>query len=116
MYVKKKEKNCCELGDMTNGIRAHVSITGLLLCSLYKLFLLILFCLVYNGTEIENSMAKGDEIYVDLQDEDNTRYPNAPFMIMLHRLEREMAELRSQNDSFSVASHEQEKLIRELTS
>ena len=61
-------------------------------------------------------MAEGEEIYVDLHDEYSTPDPNTPVMAMLHRLQREMAELRSQNDRLSLASKEQEKLIRELTS
>ena len=61
-------------------------------------------------------MVGSDKIYVDLRDEDNTPDPNAPVMAMLHSLQREMAELRSQNDRLSLASEEQEKLIRELTS
>ena len=40
-------------------------------------------------------MAGSDEIYVYLCDEDNTPDPNAPLMAMLHRLQRDMAELRS---------------------
>ena len=40
-------------------------------------------------------MAEGDEIYVDLRDEDNTTDPNATVMTMLHSLQREMPELRS---------------------
>ena len=60
-------------------------------------------------------MAEGDEIYVDLRDEDNTPDPNAPVMAMLYSLQREMAEFRSQNDRLSLASEEQEKFIRELT-
>ena len=74
----------------------------------------MLFCLVYSGTGTEKSMAEGDEIYVDLHDEDNTSNPHAPLMAMLYRLQRHMAELRSQNDRLSLASEEQEKLIREL--
>ena len=61
-------------------------------------------------------MAEGDEIYVDLCDEYNTPDPNAPLMAMLHRLQRNKAELRSQNDRLSLASEEQEKLISEQTS
>ena len=61
-------------------------------------------------------MAEGEGIYVDLRDEFSTPDPNAPVMAMLHRLQRELAELRSQNDMLSSASKEQEKLIRELTS
>ena len=76
----------------------------------------MLFFLVYSGTGTEKSMAEGDEIYVDLCNEDNTPDPNAPFMAMLHRLQRDMAELRIHNDRLSLASEEQEKLIRELTS
>ena len=53
---------------------------------------------------------------MDLLDEFATPDPNAPVMAMLHRLQRELAELRSQNDMLSSASKEQEKLIRELTS
>ena len=60
-------------------------------------------------------MAEGEGIYVDLRDEFATPDPNAPVMAMLHRLQRELAELRSQNDMLSSASKEQEKLIRELT-
>ena len=41
--------------------------------------------------------------------------PNAPLMAMLHRLQQEMAKLRNQNDRLSLASEEQEKMIRELT-
>ena len=76
----------------------------------------MLFCLVYSGTGVEKSMAEGDEIYVDLCDEYNTWDPNAPLMAMLHRLQWDMAELRSQNDKLSIASEEKEMLIRELTS
>ena len=97
--------------------------TGLLLCSLCKLFFdefyfsVINVCfLLNNGTETKKSMAEGDEIYVDLRDEDNTSNLNTPLTTMLHRLQRQMAELRSQNDSLSLANEEQEKLIRELTS
>ena len=61
-------------------------------------------------------MVEGEEIYVDLRDDDNTPDPNAPVMAMLHSLQREMAKLRSQNDRLSLASEEQERLIRELTS
>ena len=70
----------------------------------------ICFMSVYSGAE----MAEGEEIYVDLRDESGTPDPNAPVMAMLHRLQRELAELRSQNDRLSSASKEQEKLIREL--
>ena len=51
-------------------------------------------------------MAKGEGIYVDLRDEFATPDPNAPVMAMLHRLKRELAELRSQNYMFSSASKE----------
>ena len=51
-------------------------------------------------------MAEGDEIYVDLCDDDNTPDPNTPVMAMFHSLQQEMAELRSQNDWFSLASEE----------
>ena len=78
--------------------------------------LLMLFCLVYSGTGTEKSMVKGDEIYVDLCDEDNKPDPNAPLLAMLQKLQQDMAQLRSQNDRLSLASEEQEKLIRELTS
>ena len=57
-------------------------------------------------------MAEGEGIYVDLHDEFATPDSNAPVMAML---QRELAELRSQNDMLSSASKEQEKLIRELT-
>ena len=50
---------------------------------------------------------EGEEIYVDLSDEFGTPDPNAPVMAMLHRLQRELAELRSQNDRLSSASKEQ---------
>ena len=65
-------------------------------------------CVVYSSAE----MREGEEIYVDLHDEYSTPDPNAPVMAMLHRLQRELAELRSQNDRLSSASKEQEKLIR----
>ena len=61
-------------------------------------------------------MDGSDEICVDLRDDDNTLDPNTLVMAMLHSLQQEMAELRSQNDRLSLASEEQEKLIRELTS
>ena len=67
---------------------------------------------MYSGAE----MVEGEEIYVDLRDEYSTPDPNALVMAMLHRLQREMVELRSQNDRLSLASKEREKLIRELTS
>ena len=74
-------------------------------------------CLVYSVVLKQKSqMVGGDEIYVDLCDEDNTPDPNAPVIVMLQSLQWEMAEIRSQNDRFSLASDEQEKLIRELTS
>ena len=82
------------------------------MCSLYKLIFILtdLCCVVYSGA----GMAEGEVIYLDLRDEENTPDPNAPVMAMLHSLQREMAELRSQNDKFSLASEEKEKLIREL--
>ena len=49
---------------------------------------------MYSGA----AMAEGEEIYVDLRDEYSTPDPSAPVMAMLHRLQREMAELRSQNE------------------
>ena len=61
-------------------------------------------------------MAEGEGIYVDLRDEFATPDPNAPVLAMLHQMQRELAELRSQNDMLSSASKEQEKLIKELTS
>jgi len=67
---------------------------------------------VYSGA----GMAESDEIYVDLRDEDNTPDPNASMMAMLRRLQQELAEIKSQNDRLSLASEEQEKFIRELTS
>ena len=76
----------------------------------------MLFCLVYSGTGTEKSMGEADEIYVDMGDGDNMPYPNAPLMAMLHKLQPDMAELRSQNERLSLASEEQENLIRELTS
>ena len=42
-------------------------------------------------------MAEGDGIYVDLRGEFATPDPNAPVLAMLHRMQRELAELRSQN-------------------
>ena len=74
--------------------------------------LLINILSVYSGAK----MAEGGEIYVDLRDEFGSLDPNAPVLAMLHRLQQELAELRSQNDILSSASKEQEKLIRELTS
>ena len=67
---------------------------------------------VYNGAEME----EGGEIYVDLRDEDNAPDPNAPMMAMLRELQQELDEIKSQNYRLSLASEEQEKLIRELTS
>ena len=61
-------------------------------------------------------MAEGEEIYVDLRDDDNTPNLNTPVKTMLHSLQWEMAELRNQNDRFSLAGEDQEKLIRQLTS
>ena len=61
-------------------------------------------------------MAEGEGIYVDLWDDFATPYPNATMMAMLHKVQQELAELRSQNDRLSSASKEQENLIRELTS
>ena len=61
-------------------------------------------------------MAEGEGFYVDLQNEFATPDPNAPVLAMLHRMQRDLAELRSQNDVLSSANKEQEKLIRELTS
>ena len=58
-------------------------------------------------------MEEGGEIYVDLHGEPD---PNAAMMAMLRNLQQELAEIKSQNDRFSLASEEQEKLIRELTS
>ena len=49
-------------------------------------------------------MAEGEGIYVDLRDEFATPDPNAPVLAMLHRMQRELAELRSQNDLLSSAS------------
>ena len=67
---------------------------------------------MYSG----DGMVEGDKIYVDLRDEDNAPNPNAPMMAMLRELQQELAEIKSQNDRLSLASEEQEKLIRELTS
>ena len=61
-------------------------------------------------------MAEEDELYVDLGGRYNTPDPNSPLMAMLHRFQRDMDDIRSQNDRLSLASEEQEKLIRELTS
>ena len=88
-------------------------------CSLYKiifvekkkilfLFFTDLCYVVYSGVE----MAKGDKIYVDLRDEENAPDPNAPMMAMLWELQQELAEIKNQNDRLSLASEEQEKLIR----
>ena len=67
---------------------------------------------VYSDAEME----EGGEIYVDLRLEDNAPDPNAPMMAMLRELQQELAEIKIQNDRLSLASEEQEKLIRELTS
>ena len=61
-------------------------------------------------------MEEGEGIYVDLRNEFATPDPNAPVLAMLHQMQRELDELKSQNDLLSSASKEQEKLIRELTS
>ena len=66
---------------------------------------------VYSGAEME----EGGEIYVDLRDEDNAPDPNAPMMAMLRELQQELAAIKNQNDRLSLASEEQEKLIKELT-
>ena len=58
-------------------------------------------------------MQEGGEIYVDLRGEPD---PNAAMMAMLWNLQQELAEIKCQNDRLSLASEEQEKLIRELTS
>ena len=81
-------------------------------CSLYKLifFFTHLCYVVYSGAGME----EGDEIYVDLRDEDDAPDPNAPMMAMLRRLQQELAEIKGQNDRLSLASEEQENLIREL--
>ena len=42
--------------------------------------------------------------------------PNAPLMAMLHRIQREMAQIKSHTDRLSLASEEQDRRIRELTS
>ena len=55
----------------------------------------MLFCLVYSGIGTKKSMAEGDEIYVDLGDGDNMPDPNAPLVAILHKLQQDMAELRS---------------------
>ena len=68
---------------------------------------------MYSGAEM---MVEGYEIYVDLRDEENAPDPNAPMVAMLQELQQELAEIKSQNDRLSLASEEQEKLIRELTS
>ena len=79
--------------DVTNGIRAHViqnwavvvcahCINDLLL-NFFLFFFTDLCCVVYSGA----GMAEGEEIYVDLCDEDNTPDPNAPVMAMLHSLQ-----------------------------
>ena len=73
-----------------------------------------LCCLVYSVVLKQTiPMAGSDEIYVDLRDEDNAPDRNALVMAMLHSLQRELAELGSHNEILSLASKEQEKLIRE---
>ena len=46
---------------------------------------------MYNGA----GMVEGEEIYVDLRDDDNTPDPNTLMMAILHIFQREMVELRS---------------------
>ena len=61
-------------------------------------------------------MTEGDELYVDLGGGENTPDPNAPLMAMLHRMQREMAQLKLHNDRLYLVSEEQDRLIRELNS
>ena len=61
-------------------------------------------------------MTEGDELYVNLGDGENTPYPNAMLMAMLHRMQREMAQLKSHNERLYLATEDQDRLIRELTS
>ena len=61
-------------------------------------------------------MTEGDELYVDLGGGENTPDPNAPLMTMLHRMQREMVQLKSHNERLSLASEDQDRVIRELTS
>ena len=58
-------------------------------------------------------MEEGGGIYVDLQGETDL---NVAMMAMLQKLQQELAEIKSQNDRLSLASEEQERFIRELTS
>ena len=55
-------------------------------------------------------------MYVDLCGREITPDKNSPFMPMLHRMRRDMVQLKSNNDRLYLASEEQERLIRELTS
>lgn len=61
-------------------------------------------------------MSEVDELYVDLGGENNPVDPNAPLMAMIHRMQREMMQLKNHNERLSLASEEQDKLIREFTS
>ena len=95
------------MGGVTNGIRAQVIKLGwwhcahcccvftlqIDFCEKKKIYIFIstdLCCVVYSGA----GMAEGDEIYVDLRDEDNAPDPNAPMMAILQRLQQELAEIK----------------------
>ena len=60
-------------------------------------------------------MSEGDELYVDLGGGENPVDLSAPLMDMLHQMQREMMQLKSHNERLSLASEEQDRLIRELT-
>ena len=57
-------------------------------------------------------MSEGDELYVDLGGGENMTDPNAPLMPMLHRMQREMMQLKNHNERLSLANEEQDRLIR----
>ena len=61
-------------------------------------------------------MTEEEELYVDLGGGENTPYPNAPLMAMLHRMQREIENIKSHNDRLSLANEDQDRVIRELNS
>ena len=61
-------------------------------------------------------MNEEDELYVDLGGGENTPDPNGLLMAMLHRMQREMAQIKIHNDRLSLAIEEQDRILSELTS
>ena len=61
-------------------------------------------------------MSEGDELYLDLGVGEILVDPNAPLMVMLYQIQREMMQLKIHNERIYLASEEKDILIRELTS